>query len=93
MVKSDEDFELEFDDLALSDDFVTITLKELILVVYDSSGSMKETGSSGRAKYKEAEEAVNGFISRLKLSRAAASFSIALQRTLSRLGPSSLVPG
>ncbi|MHA2168334.1 MAG: hypothetical protein ACXAB7_00345 [Candidatus Kariarchaeaceae archaeon] len=64
-VKEDE-YEIEMDELGLSDDFVTITVQELILIVYDASGSMNENGSSGRPKYKEAEEATNGFIERLQ---------------------------
>ncbi|MDH5402211.1 MAG: VWA domain-containing protein [Candidatus Heimdallarchaeota archaeon] len=74
----DEENILDLDDLGLSDDFITITVQELILIVYDASGSMKEHGSSGQPKYKEAEIATNGFINRLQLSRAASSFHIAV---------------
>ncbi|MHA2253147.1 MAG: vWA domain-containing protein, partial [Candidatus Kariarchaeaceae archaeon] len=75
---SEDDYDLDLDDLGLSDDFVTITVQELILIVYDASGSMNEHGGSGRPKFKEAEEATNGFITRLQSSRAASSFSVAL---------------
>ncbi|MHA2501623.1 MAG: vWA domain-containing protein [Candidatus Kariarchaeaceae archaeon] len=77
---SDQDeFDLEFDDLDdFGDDFITMTVKELVLVVYDASGSMRENGTSGQPKYKEAELATNGFVNRLQQSRAAASFSIAV---------------
>ncbi|MHA2091727.1 MAG: vWA domain-containing protein [Candidatus Kariarchaeaceae archaeon] len=74
----EDEYEIEMDELGLIDDFVTITVQELILIVYDASGSMNENGSSGRPKYKEAEEATNGFIERLQTSRAASSFFIAL---------------
>ncbi len=78
MNSEDENYDLDLDDLGLSDDFVTITVQELILIVYDASGSMNENGSSGRPKFKEAEEATNGFIARLQSSRAAGSFYVAL---------------
>jgi len=74
-----DEFDMAFDDLDdFGDDFVTITVKELVLVVYDSSGSMRENGSSGQPKFKEAELATNGFINRLQTSRASSSFSIAV---------------
>ncbi len=76
--EEDEIFDLGLDDMGLSDDFVTITVEELVLIVYDASGSMNEEGSSGEPKYKEAEEATNGFIQRLQSSRAASSFNIAI---------------
>jgi len=74
-----DEFDMAFDDLDdFGDDFVTMTVKELVLVVYDASGSMRENGTSGQPKYKEAELATNGFVNRLQQSRAASSFSIAV---------------
>jgi len=73
--EEDDMFDLGLEDLG---DFVTITVEELILIVYDASGSMSESGSSGVPKYKEAEEATNGFIQRLQQSRAASSFYVAV---------------
>lgn len=78
MNSQDDDFNLGLDDLGLSDDFITITVQELILIVYDASGSMHENGSSGDPKYQEAERATNGFIQRLQSSRAASSFHVAV---------------
>jgi hypothetical protein len=78
MNQENDDFDLGLDDLGLSDDFITITVQELILIVYDASGSMNENGSSGSPKYEEAELATNGFIQRLQTSRAASSFFVAL---------------